>query len=192
MMPWVVLVLLAFVVWLIFLFNRLVSLSNLADAAWADIDAQLRRRYDLVPNLLDAAKRYAAHESATFEKVAAARAAGLEAFTPGEKAQTEPGLAAGLRSIFALAESYPELKANEQFLNLQRTLTDIEDYLQSARRHYNAVVRELNTQTQVLPNSLFASMFGVVPREYFQFDGDKDGKPARPTRETGTAPTAES
>jgi LemA protein len=189
---WVVLVLLAFVAWLILIFNRLVSLSNTADAAWADIDAQLKRRYDLVPNLLELAKGYAAHEGATFEKIAAARTAGLDAFTPGEKAQTEPGLAAGLRSVFALAESYPELKANEQFLNLQHTLTDIEDYLQTARRHYNAVVRELNTQAQVFPNNLFASLFGIVPREYFQFDSGKDGKVARTTRETGASTTAES
>ncbi len=184
---WVVLGLLAFVAWLILIFNRLVSLSNLADAAWADIDAHLKRRYDLVPNLLEVAKRYATHENATFEKIAAARAAGLDAFTPAEKAHTEPGLAAGLRSVFALAESYPELKANEQFLYLQHTLTDIEDYLQSARHHYNAVVRGLNTQTQVFPNNLFASMFGVVPRQYFQFDGDQNARPARPTRETGAA-----
>lgn len=192
MILWVVLALLAFVVWLIFLFNRLVSLSNLADAAWADIDAQLKRRYDLVPRLLEVAKTYAVHERATFDTIAAARTAGLDAFTPGEKAQTEPGLVAGLRAVFALAESYPELKANEQFLNLQHTLTDIEDYLQSARRHYNAIVRELNTQTRVFPNNLFASMFGVMPREYLQFDGDKDVKPARPTRATDAAPTAES
>jgi LemA protein len=189
---WVVLALTGFVVWLIFLFNRLVSLSNAADAAWADIDAQLRRRYDLVPALLEVVQGYAAQQTAAFEKIAAARAAGLDAFTPREKTQTEPGLVAGLRSVFALAESCPELKANQQFLNLQHTLADIEDYLQSARRHYNAVARELNTQTQAFPYNLFASMFGVTPREYFQFDRDEADAPARPARKPDAVSTAES
>ena len=175
---WLVLILLALVGWLIHVFNGLVGLSNTADAAWADIDVQLKRRYDLVPNLVEVTKGYAAHESAAFEKVATARTAGMGAYTPGEKSQTEPNLVAGLHSIFALAESYPQLKANEEFLNLQHTLADIEDYLQSARRYYNAVVRDLNTRTEAFPNNYLASLFGVTVREYFQLDSAQEAKPA--------------
>jgi len=175
---WLVLILLALVGWLIHVFNSLVSLSNTADAAWADIDVQLKRRYDLVPDLVEVTKGYAGHESTTLVKVAEARTAGMSAYTPGEKTKTEPVLVAGLRSLFALAESYPQLKANEQFLNLQHTLVDIEDYLQSARRHYNAVVRDLNTRTEVFPNNYLASLFGVTAREYFQLDNPQEAKPA--------------
>jgi len=174
---WLVLILLALVGWLIHIFNSLVSLSNTADAAWADIDVQLKRRYDLVPNLVEVAKGYAGHENTTLVKVAEARTAGVGAYTPGEKSQTEPALVAGLHSVFALAESYPQLKANEEFLSLQHTLVDIEDYLQSARRYYNAVVRDLNTRTEVFPNNFLASLFGVSAREYFQLDNAQEAKP---------------
>ena len=174
----IILFLLVVTGWLIYVFNTLVSLSNRADAAWADIDVQLKRRYDLVPNLVETVKGYAAHETGTFQKVAAARAAGLDAFTPGEKSQTEPTLAAGVRQLFAVAEAYPELKANEEFLRLQNSLADIEDYLQSARRYYNAVVRDLNITAQMFPNNWVAPLFAVRPREYFQLDSPDQAKPA--------------
>ena len=176
-MIWAILALLALLGWFIYLFNTLISLSNRADAAWADIDAQLKRRYDLVPNLVEIVKGYAAHESDTFEKVAAARTAALDTYTPDEKTKSEPPLLAGVRQLLALAEAYPALKANEEFTGLQQTLTDIEDYLQSARRSYNTVVRDLNTTLQVFPNNLVASMLAVAPREYFQLDHEQEAKP---------------
>ena len=175
---WVILALLGLVGWMIYLFNTLVGLSNRADAAWADIDVQLKRRYDLVPNLVETVKGYAAHESGTFEKVATARTAALDTYTPAEKTKSEPPLVAGVHQLLALAEAYPSLKANEEFLSLQHTLTDIEDYLQSARRYYNAVVRDLNTQVQMFPNNLVASLLAVGPREYFQLDNEQEAKPA--------------
>lgn len=175
-MIWIALLTLAVVLWLIFLFNSLVSLSNRADAAWADIDVQLKRRYDLVPNLVEVVKGYAAHERGTFEKVAAARAAAMGAYSPAEKTTMEPDLVSGLRSIFALAEAYPALKANEEFLKLQTGLTEIEDTLQSARRYYNAIVRDLNTKLQVFPNNLIAPLFSVRAREYFQLDNADEAK----------------
>lgn len=157
-------------VWIAWIYNSLVSLHNRADAAWADIDVQLGRRYDLVPNLVAIVKGYAAHEATTFENVAAARCAALEAFTPAEKNRTEPTLSQGLRSIVALAEGYPELKANEEFLRLQQSLTDTENSLQTSRRDYNAVVRDLSIRQQQFPNNLLAPLFGLKPREYFQLN----------------------
>jgi LemA protein len=169
-MMWILPIVVIVVVWLIYVFNSLISLSNRAANAWADIDVQLRRRYDLVPNLVEVVKGYAAHERSTFEKVAAARSTAQSSHSPSEKTQTEPVLISGIRSLFALAEAYPELKANEEFLSLQNNLVEIEDTLQSARRYYNAVVRDLNTKLQVFPNNAVAPVFGVQPREYFQLD----------------------
>lgn len=175
-MIWFALALVAVVGWLVHLFNRLISLSNRADNAWADIDVQLKRRYDLVPTLVETVRGYATHERTTFENVARARDAALNAYAPSEKSQTEPPLLAGVHSLFALAEAYPQLRANEEFLGLQKTLTDIEDYLQSARRYYNAVVRDLNTQLQTFPNNLVAPLFGVTARDYFQLDNVDEAK----------------
>ncbi len=174
----VILALLGLLGWMVYLFNTLVSLSNHADAAWADIDAQLKRRYDLVPKLVEVVKGYAVHESSTLQKVTAARAAGLDAYTPAEKAQTEPSLATGVQQLLTLGEAYPALKANEEFLSLQHTLTDIEDYLQSARRRYNAVVRDLNSQVDFFPNNLMAPLFAVTQREYFRLEGEDETKSA--------------
>jgi LemA protein len=171
MITWAIALIVVLIVgWLIVLFNSLVRLSNRADGAWADIEVQLKRRYDLVPSLVEVVQGYAAHERGTFEAVAAARTAAMGACSPAEKTQTEPSLVAGLRSIFALAEAYPRLKANEEFLNLQGHLAQIEDTVQNARRYYNAVVRDLNTQLQLFPNSMAAPLLGVQPREYFQLD----------------------
>lgn len=175
-MIWIGLLLLAVILWLIVLFNALVSLRNRADGAWADIDVQLKRRYELVPNLVEVVKGYATHERSTFENVAGARAAAMDARSPAEKTQAEPALVSGLHSVFALAEAYPALQANEEFLKLQTTLTQIEDSLQSARRYYNAVVRDLNTKLQVFPNNLIAPLFRIRTREYFQLDNADEGK----------------
>jgi LemA protein len=175
-MIWTGFLLLALVVWLVFVSNSLVRLTNRADAAWADIDVQLKRRYDVVPNLVGVVKGYAAHERGTFEKVAAARAVAMDAYSPASKSQAEPGLVSGLRSVFALAEAYPALKANDEFLKLQAALTDIENCLQSARRYYNAVVRDLNTRPQIFPNNMMAPLFGVRKREYFQLDNAEEAE----------------
>lgn len=175
-MIWIGLLLLALMLWLVLVFNALVSLRNRADGAWADIEVQLERRYDLVPNLVEVVRGYASHERSAFEIVAAVRAAAMEACSPAEKTQAEPGLVLGLRSVFALAEAYPTLKANEEFLTLQVTLTKIEDSLQSARRYYNAVVRDLNTKLQVFPNNLIAALLQIRTREYFQLDSADEGK----------------
>lgn len=186
MMIWVGIPLLLIAVWMVWLFNSLVSLHNQADAAWADIDVQLNRRYDLVPNLVAVVKGYAAHEAATFEKVATARTAALAAFSPAEKSQVELPLESGLRSLFALAEAYPALKANDEFLLLQKNLAEIEDNLQKARRDYNTLVRDLSIMQQQFPNNLLAPIFGVRPREYFQLDSPGQGQ-ARPV-EFGDTP----
>jgi LemA protein len=175
-MIWLLLPVVLIVGWLIYLYNALIRLANRADNAWADIDVQLKRRYDLVPNLVEVVKGYAAHERTTFEKVAAARAAAMDAYSPAEKNVVEPNLIAGVRSLFALAEAYPALKANEEFLNLQRNLAEIEDQVQAARRYYNAVVRDLSIKLQSFPNALVAPLFGVKPREYFQLDSPAEAQ----------------
>lgn len=175
-MMWLTILLLVLLGWLIYLFNSLIGLKNRADNAWADIDVQLKRRYDLIPNLVEVVKGYAAHERGTLENVTAARGAAMSAVTPAAKAEAEPNLLVGLRSIFAIAEAYPDLKANEEFLKLQDTLTDIENYLQGARRYYNAVVRDLNTKLQVFPNNLVAPLFAVRPREYFALASEQEAQ----------------
>jgi LemA protein len=167
---WLLVLLLGVVGWVVYLFNTLITLSNSADAAWADIDVHLKRRYDLLPKLVEIVKTYAAHESSTFEKVAAARTAGLDAYTPMEKSRTEPAVTTGTRSVLALAESYPQLKANEEFVNLSLTLTNIEEHLLQTRQHYNSLVRDLHTKSQTFPNNLLAPLFGIEAREYFGED----------------------
>jgi LemA protein len=130
------------------------------DEAWADIETQLKRRYDLIPNLVEAVKGYAGHEKSTLEDVTKARSAAMGAGTFADKAQAENALSNTLKSLFAVAENYPDLKANQNFLDLQQTLKDVEDHLQLSRRYYNATVRDFNVKTQVFPNNLFAGMFG--------------------------------
>jgi LemA protein len=167
---WFLVLLLGVVGWVVYLFNSLITLSNSTDAAWADIDVHLKRRCDLLPKLVEIVKTYAAHESSTFEKVAAARTAALDAYSPSEKSRTEPAVTTGTRSLLALAESYPQLKANEEFVNLSLTLTNIEEHLFQTRRHYNTLVRDLHTKSQTFPNNLLAPLFGIESREYFGED----------------------
>ncbi len=157
-------------------FNRLVGLNRRADGAWSDIDVQLKRRWDLVPSLVAAVKGYAAHESSTLESVveARSRAANSASATPGSRGVNERGLAAGISKIFALAESYPDLKANQSFLDLQKSLTEIEDHVQYARRYYNAVIRDLNTLVESVPSMFVASTTGFKPRDYFQLDNEAE------------------
>jgi len=154
--------------WLISVFNRLVTLRNRTKEAWSDIDVQLKRRHDLIPNLIETVKGYATHEKEVFEKVTEARAKAISAQGLAEKGQAENMLSGTLKSLFAVAESYPELKANQNFLELQRELTDTEDKIQAARRFYNGNVRDLNIQIEIFPTNLIAGAFGFQKMEFFE------------------------
>ena len=144
------------------------------DEAWSDIDVQLKRRYDLIPNLVNAVKGYAAHESGVFEKVTQARAQAMGATTPTDKAAAENMLAGTLKSLFAVSEAYPELKANENFIKLQDELADTENKIQASRRFYNGNVRDLNTKIQTFPTNVFASMLGFTARAFFEAASDAE------------------
>lgn len=164
----------------IVLYNSLVRSKNQVDEAWSDIEVQLKRRYDLIPNLVEAVKGYAAHESGVFEKVTQARAAAMGAGSMAEKLKDENMLSGALKSLFAVAEAYPELKANQNFMQLQSDLTDTEDKIQAARRFYNGNVRDYNTRLQVFPTNMFASMFGFTKREFFNIDEKgPEGQPVK-------------
>jgi len=154
--------------WLIAVHNGLVTLKNRVDEAWSDIDVQLKRRYDLIPNLVETVKGYARHESETFEKVIQARNAAMGAQGTGDKAAAENMLSGTLKSIFALSENYPDLKANQNFLQLQDDLKDAEDKIQAARRFYNGNVRDFNTKVQLFPNNLVAGKLAFVKYDFFE------------------------
>ena len=152
------------------MYNSLVGLRVRADSAWSDIDIQLKRRHDLIPNLVETVRGYAGHEKSTFENVTKFRSMAMQATGPAERAQAEGQLTTALKSLFAVAENYPQLRASENFSSLQKSLAEIEDNLQNARRYYNAVVRDLNTSIQVFPKNLVAGMFGFQPRAFFELD----------------------
>jgi LemA protein len=156
------------VIFLIGMYNGLVRLKVQCDDAWADIDVQLKRRYDLIPNLVETVKGYAAHEKDTLEGVINARNRAMTATAPGEKAEAENMLSGALKSLFALAEAYPQLRAIESFTSLQNSLSQIEDTVQNARRYYNAVVRDLNTKIEQFPTNIFANMLGFKERQFFE------------------------
>ncbi len=158
------------VLYAIVLYNRLVRLRNTGDAAWADIDVHLKKRRDLVPNLVETVKGYAGHERALLEKLTAARALAAQAAGPVEAGRAEGELARTLKSFFAVAESYPDLKANRNFLELQQQLQGIEDGIEAARRYYNAVVRDLNTAIEQFPANLLAARLGFGRREFFELE----------------------
>jgi len=169
MIGWIVLIaLVLIVVFLVGMYNSLVRLKVACDNAWADIDVQLKRRYDLIPNLVETVKGYAGHEKGTLEAVINARNRAMTATSPGDKAQAENMLSGALKSLFALSEAYPQLRAVESFTSLQNSLSQIEDTVQNARRYYNAVVRDLNTKIQQFPTNIFANMLGFKPREFFE------------------------
>src|SRR3989475_5525349 len=161
-----VLVITAFV--LIGMYNSLVQLRLRTATAWSDIDVQLKRRHDLIPNLVETVKGYAAHEKSTFENVTKFRSQAMQATTPGDKAMAENQLSGALKSLFAVAENYPELKASEEFTQLQGSLSQTEDTIQNARCYYNAVVRDLNTKIQSFPTNILAGMFGFQARQFFE------------------------
>jgi LemA protein len=156
------------VIWVIFAYNRFVTLIQRTKEAWADIDVQLKRRYDLIPNLVESVKGYATHEREAFENVPKARAAAMGASGPAEKGEAENMLSGALKSLFAVAEAYPDLKANQNFLSLQTELSDTENKIQAARRFYNGNVRDLNTGLQSFPGNVIAEVFHFEPKEYFE------------------------
>jgi LemA protein len=169
MAGWIVLGILVVVGFmLIGMYNQLVQLRVRTDSAWSDIDVQLKRRHDLIPNLVETVKGYAAHEKGTFENIAKYRSLAIEANTPAERAQAENQLTGALKSLLAVAENYPDLKANEEFLQLQGSLSQTEESIQNARRYYNAVVRDLNTRIQSFPSNILAGTFGFQPRQFFE------------------------
>jgi LemA protein len=168
-MIYLYIVLAIIVLWLIVVYNGLIRVVNQAKEAFSDIDVQLKRRYDLIPNLVESVKGYAAHEAGVFEKVTEARSNAMQA-TGTAKAEAENQLSGALKSLFAVAENYPQLKANENFLNLQNELTDTEDKIQAARRFYNGMVRDLNIKIQVFPSNIIANIFGFKKMDFFGND----------------------
>lgn len=194
---WIIIAVIALlVIWAVAAYNRFVTFKNRADEAWADIDVQLKRRYDLIPNLVNTVKGYATHESGTLEAVVAARNSAMAAMSGGgasaaaadgsslaAKAAAESQLSGALKSIFALSESYPDLKANQNFLSLQAELSDTENKIQSARRFYNGNVRDYNTMLQVFPGNLIAGTFHFTARELFEL-GDGESAARNPVTVT--------
>jgi LemA protein len=160
----------AIVIWLIFTFNGLVALRNRTKEAWADIDVQLKRRYDLIPNLVETVKGYAAHERELFEKVTQARSAAMSAKGIKEKGDAENVLSGTLKSLFAVSENYPDLKASTNFLELQRELSDTENKIQAARRFYNGNVRDINIKIESFPSNTVAALFNFKKMEFFQLE----------------------
>lgn len=169
---WIIIAIIVLVIlWLVFTFNRLVTLRNRVREAWSDIEVQLKRRYDLIPNLVETVKGYAKHEREAFENVTRARAEALRGGgTAHEQAMKENMLTGALKSIFALAEAYPDLKANTNFLELQRELSDTENKIQAARRFFNSNVLELNNGIEIFPSNLIAGAFGFKPEEFFDLN----------------------
>ena len=161
-----ILVVIAFL--LIGMYNGLVQLRTRADSSWSDIDVQLKRRHDLIPNLVETVKGYAAHEKGTFEDIAKYRSMAMQATAPADKAAAENQLTGALKTLFAVSEAYPQLRASEEFTQLQGSLNQTEDSIQNSRRYYNAVVRDLNTRIQSFPTNILAGMFGFQQRQYFE------------------------
>ncbi|MDI6023291.1 LemA family protein [Leucobacter sp. UT-8R-CII-1-4] len=163
-----IVVVLALYVWATY--NSLVTLRVRVDEAWSDISVQLKRRADLIPNIVEAVKGYASHEKGVFDSVTQARAETISASSPGEAAVAEGHMQSALKSIFAVAEAYPQLQASQNFLQLQSELVDTENKIQASRRFYNGGVREFNTKLQIFPNNIFSKMFGFSAREFFEVE----------------------
>ena len=161
------------------IYNALIRRRNRAEEAWSDIEVQMKRRYDLIPNVVETVKGYAAHEKNVLESVTSARTQAMGAKNPQEQLQAENALSSTLKTLFAVAENYPDLKANANFLDLQRELADTENKIQSARRFYNTVVRDLNTMIQSFPSNVIAGMFGFTEKEFFGLDEDAARQPVK-------------
>lgn len=178
---WIIIAIVAIIIiWIIATYNGLVTYKTRADEAWADIDVQLKRRYDLIPNLVNTVKGYATHESGTLDAVIAARNSAMSTSAApaslADKAVAENQLSTSLKSIFALSEAYPDLKANQNFLSLQNELSDTENKIQAARRFYNGVVRDFNTMTSRFPSNIIAGAFGFTKKDYFELGNDDAAK----------------
>jgi LemA protein len=156
--------------YVISIYNRLVRLRNTSQSAWSDIDVQVKKRYDLVPNLVETVKGYASHERTLLEKLTEARSVGMQASSPPQAAQAENTFRDTLKSLFAVAEAYPDLKADQNFMQLQTQLKELEDSIESARRYYNAVVRDFNTAVEQFPSKLIASRFNFAQKDFFELE----------------------
>ncbi len=183
-------ILVLLVIFAVSMYNSLVRLKVTCDNAWADIDVQLKRRYDLIPNLVETVKGYAAHEKGTLEAVINARNRAMSATGPADKAEAENMLSGALKSLFALSEAYPQLRAIESFTSLQKSLSDIEDTVQNARRYYNAVVRDLNTKILQFPTNIIAGMLGFKSREFFEITAAAEREAPKVSFDAPTAPKA--
>lgn len=156
------------------IYNSLVAMKNKVDESWSDIDTQLKRRYDLIPNIIETVKGYASHEKDTFEKITQARNMGMNATSVKDQEAADNMLTGALKSIFALAEAYPDLKANQNFMQLQETLKEIEENIQMSRRYYNATVRDINTKIESFPSNIVANMFKFEKREFFELENETE------------------
>jgi len=176
-MIWVLVIVLLIIVAGVMIYNSLVQLRERVDASWSDIDVQLKRRHDLIPNVVETVKGYATHERETLEGVIQARNQAMSASGPEDRAQAENMLTGALKSLFALSEAYPDLKANKGFLDLQDTLRSLEDHIQNARRYYNAVVRDYNTKIRQIPSNIVANAFRFEAREFFEVEESERATP---------------
>lgn len=165
--------------WLVKVYNGLIRLRNKVKEAWSDIDVQLKRRYDLIPNLINTVKGYASHEKEVFTKVTEARANAMQAGNVKDKAKAENMLSETLKSLFAVAENYPQLRATENFSKLQDDLTDTENKIQAARRFYNGMARDFNTKIQVFPNNVITGPLGFKARDFFELGGEEEKEPVK-------------
>lgn len=181
-MPWGIIIAVVVLVVAVAIYNSLVKLREQADAAWADIDVHLKRRHDLIPNLVETVKGYAGHEEETLEKVIQARSAAMSAQGPAAQGEAENMLTGALKSIFALSEAYPQLQAAEGFRDLQKSLQEMENGIQQARRYYNAVVRDFNTKIAQVPSNLIANAFNFTKKEFFEIE---EGEREVPTVDFG-------
>ncbi|MEA2089080.1 MAG: LemA family protein [Patescibacteria group bacterium] len=174
---WIVLSVIAIVIiWLVVVYNGLIKNKNRTEEAWSDIDVQLKRRYNLIPNLIETVKGYATHERELFEKVTKARTAAMGAGTTKEKGQAENMLSGTLKSLFAVSENYPDLKANQNFAKLQDELSDTENKIQAARRFYNGNVRDFNIKLQVFPTNMIAKQLGFNQKDFFEIENKEERK----------------
>lgn len=177
---WIIAAIVALIViWLIGIYNGLIKNKNRAEEAWSDIEVQLKRRYDLIPNLVNTVKAYASHERELFEKVTQARSRAMTANTTTEKAEAENALSSTLKSLFAVAENYPDLKATQNFLQLQDELSDTENKIQAARRFYNGNARDYNIKLEVFPTNLIAGSLGFKKKEFFGLDNEAEREPVK-------------
>ncbi len=173
---WIIIIALVLFFWLASTYNALVRWKNRVRESWSDIEVQLKRRYNLIPNLVQTVKGYAVHEKEVFRQVTEARAKAIEAKDPIEKAEAEKGLSGTLKTLFAVAENYPVLRASENFQKLQDELTDTENKVQSARRFYNGNVRDFNTKQEIFPSNLIAKLFNFKKADFFELEGEEEKK----------------